>query len=114
GSRRTAAALAYLSLAFGKDARLAGAVEEQNLVALLPRRVHAWRTGGHARHGETRRARAPLQQAIDEVGRHVALDHIALDEGGVTGLERLGNAMAPLDRRDVGDVLFLDRITTGA
>src|SRR5215470_15243537 len=104
------------ALSGGEDGGFTGAVEEEDLVGLgcLTRRVHAGRAGGHAGHGQTRRARALLQQAVDEVGRYVALDDVALDQGGVTGSQALGDLMALLDRRDVGNILFLDRIAAGA
>src|SRR6056297_1604755 len=60
--------------------------DQENLVGFaLVLGSHSWGAVGHARHGQTDRIRAFIQQPPDIGGRNVPFDEIAFDFARVTG-----------------------------
>ena len=71
-----------------EDLRLAGLVEQQDLIGLLVAALfHARRTGDHSGDRQARRLRFGREQALHVGRRHVAFDRIAADLAGVAGTE---------------------------
>jgi len=51
------------------------------------RPLHAGRTFRHARHRETGNGRALFEHPVNQVGRYVSFDDIAVNDSGVAALE---------------------------
>jgi hypothetical protein len=100
----------------GEDSSFAAGIEGEDLVALgrLARGFHARRADGHAGNGETGDARALGEETIDEIGRDVAFDHVAVDQRGVTGAELERDTVTALDRAHVAHRLVIDGKATRA
>ncbi len=66
---------------------------EVHVVRLGARAFHARRSSWHACYREAARFRALLEQPLDVLGRHVALDCVALHNGGVAAAQLIGDAV---------------------
>ena len=67
--------------------------------------VHPGRSGRHARHGKADGLGLLFEQALDVLGRNMALDGVAADLGGVAGAVLVGHAeLAPRGAKVVDDV----------
>src|SRR6185295_12233601 len=90
-----------------EDGGTAGPVEGQDLIAIgrAARHFHAGRADRHPRHGNANHLGSLGEQPVDEVGRHVTFEHIAVDERGMAGLQRLRHPVLLLHGPEVIDVL---------
>src|SRR5690606_31150062 len=82
----------------GIDLPRAVAAEGDDVVAVLERALHAGRAPGHPGHGEAGEHRAFGEEAADDLGGDVPLEHVAVHQRGVAGLEVDRDAVLRLDR----------------
>jgi hypothetical protein len=92
---------------------LAFFVERKDIVRLGLRTIHPRRADRHSRNSKSGQGWFFFQKALDEFRGDVALNDVALDDGGMAGTKSLRNAEFIFDRIElkIRDLVRLDIIT---
>jgi len=76
-------------------------IERQDFIGLGSAALHARRAHRHARYYQTGNSRLFLEQSIDQICRHMAFDHVAVDQGRVTRIKLFRYSLLALE---IGEV----------
>ena len=92
---------------------LAFFVKRKDIIRLRVRTIHSRRADRHSRNSESGEGWLFLQKSLDELGGDVALNHVALDNGGMACAKSLRNAEFILDciELQIRGFVRLNRIT---